>query len=232
VTGAAAAPAPRPASDPVGPADPVGPPRPSRPAGAGGERRARYDPASLLAVAVKVFNERGYDGTSMEDLARATGLSKSSIYHHVEGKEQLLRLALERALDPLFAVTEEPAAQHGRAIDRLEHVVRREVAVLVEELPYVTLLLRVRGNTAVERWALDRRRTFDRFVADLVAAAAQDGDIRPDLDPATTARLLFGMINSLIEWYRPAPAGDRGRTAPTNLADTVIQLAFHGLRAR
>ncbi|MEN3360141.1 MAG: hypothetical protein V7637_4123 [Mycobacteriales bacterium] len=235
MTGAAPAPAPRPATDPVGPAgpaDPVALPRSSRPAGAGGERRARYDPASLLAVAVRVFTERGYDRTSMEDLARATGLSKSSIYHHVEGKEELLRLALERALDPLFAVTEEAGAAGGRAIDRLEYMVRREVGILVEELPYVTLLLRVRGNTATERWALARRRTFDRFVADLVAEAARDGDVRPDLDPTTTARLLFGMVNSLVEWYRPPSPGDRRRPLPAaDLTETVVQLAFRGLRA-
>jgi AcrR family transcriptional regulator len=200
---------------------------------AAGERRARYDPASLLAVAVEVFTERGYDGTSMEDLARATGLSKSSIYHHVEGKEELLRLALERALDPLFAVAEEPGARQGRAIERLEYVVRREVAVLVEELPYVTLLLRVRGNTETGRWALTRRRAFDRFVADLVVAAAADGDVRADLPPPIAARLLFGMINSLVEWYRPQRPGDPHRSAtPAALADALVQLAFTGLRAR
>src|SRR6267378_331054 len=49
--------------------------------------RAAYTPQSLLAVAVEVFNQRGYDGTSMEDLAHATGITKSSIYHHVRGKE-------------------------------------------------------------------------------------------------------------------------------------------------
>jgi AcrR family transcriptional regulator len=200
---------------------------------AAGERRARYDTGSLLAVAVRVFNERGYDGTSMEDLARATGLSKSSIYHHFDGKEELLRLALERALGPLFAATEAPAARQGRAIERLEYVVRREVEVLVEELPYVTLLLRVRGNTETERWALTRRRAFDRFVADLVAAAAADGDVRADLEPAVVARLLFGMINSLVEWYRPQPPDDGHRaTPPADLADAVVRLAFDGLRAR
>jgi AcrR family transcriptional regulator len=197
------------------------------------ERRPRYDTESLLAVAVRVFTERGYDGTSMEDLAKATGLSKSSIYHHFEGKEELLRLALQRALGPLFAVTEEAGATEGRAIDRLEYVVRREVAVLVDELPYVTLLLRVRGNTETERWALTRRRAFDRFVADLVAQAAADGDLRAGLDPAVVARLLFGMINSLVEWYRPRRPGGRHRTAsPAELADSVVRLAFDGLRGR
>jgi AcrR family transcriptional regulator len=196
------------------------------------ERRPRYDTESLLAVAVRVFTERGYDGTSMEDLARASGLSKSSIYHHVEGKEELLRLALQRALGPLFAVLDEPGATEGPAIQRLEYVVRREVAVLADELPYVTLLLRVRGNTGTERWALTRRRAFDRVVADLVATAAAEGDLRADLEPAVVARLLFGMINSLIEWYRARQPGGRRRMAsPTELADAVVRLAFDGLRA-
>ena len=106
------------------------------------DRRVRYDTGALLSVAARVFTERGYDGTSMDDIARATGLSKSSLYHHTAGKEQLLRLALERALDPLFAVVAEPAAREGRAIARLEHVVRRVVDVLADRLPYVTLLLR------------------------------------------------------------------------------------------
>src|SRR3954465_6405851 len=137
--------------------------------------RRRYDTESLLEVAVAVFTERGYDGTSMEDLARASGLSKSSLYHHIDSKEQLLRLALERAVEPLFAVTREPGAERGRAIDRLEHVVRREVEVLADRLPYVTLLLRVHGNTEAERWALERRREFDRFVAGLVRGAGRGG---------------------------------------------------------
>jgi AcrR family transcriptional regulator len=193
--------------------------------------RRRYDTESLLEVAVAVFTERGYDGTSMEDLARASGLSKSSLYHHIDGKEQLLRLALERAVEPLFAVTGEPQAMAGRAIDRLEYVVRREVEVLADRLPYVTLLLRVHGNTGTERWALERRREFDRFVAGLVAQAARDGDVRADLDPAVVTRLLFGMINSLVEWYRPdADGGVRSPRLPVDrLADSVVRLAFDGL---
>ncbi len=194
---------------------------------AGTRRRGRpgYDRESLLAVAVAVFNERGYDGTSMEDLSGRLGIAKSSIYHHVDGKEDLLRLALDRALDGLFAVAEEAMASNAQAIDRLEFLVRGSVGVLTERLPYVTLLLRARGNTATERRALSRRREFDQIVADLVKEAELAGDIRPDIDPAVTARLLFGMVNSVTEWYRP---GHRGRAG--ELADAVCAMAFGGLR--
>jgi AcrR family transcriptional regulator len=188
-------------------------------------RPARYSLDELLEVVVVEFIGRGYDAASMEDLARATGLTKSSIYHHVSGKEELLRRALDRALDALFAVTEEPAADSGPAIDRLEHVVRGSVRVLTAELPFVTLLLRLRGNTEVERTALQRRREFDRIVTDLVRTAEEEGDVRPDVDPAVISRLLFGTVNSLTEWYRP----DGGLSAG-DLADALVAITFQGLR--
>lgn len=189
--------------------------------------RQRYDLPALLTVAAEVFTVRGYDGTSMEDLARAAGLSKSSLYHHVPSKEHLLGLALDRALEPLLALLETDGARTGPAVVRLEHVVRGVVGVLADRLPYVTLLLRVHGNTATERAALQRRRDFDHAVAGLVAEAAHDGDVRADLDPGVAARLVSGMVNSVVEWYRPGGPVDAG-----GLADHVVGLALDGLRAR
>ena len=168
-------------------------------------RRGRpgYDLEAVLRVAVEVFNERGYDGASMEDLSKRLGIAKSGIYHHVSGKEELLRMALDRALDGLWEAAERARALDAPAIVRLETLVRDAVAVLVARLPYVTLLLRVRGNTDVERAALARRRAFDALVASLVEEAERDGDIRADVDPKLAARLLFGTVNSIVEWYRP-----------------------------
>jgi AcrR family transcriptional regulator len=172
----------------------------------GGSRTPRtrpmYDPDSLLEVAVAVFNTRGYDATSMEDLSKAAGITKSSFYHHVSGKEELLRRGLERALNSLFVILEEPGVTEGSPLDRLRYTLRRQVEVLTSELPYVTLLLRARGNTDTERWALTRRRAFDASVAALVAEAVAEGQVRPGLEPALTARLLSGTVNSIIEWYQ------------------------------
>ena len=180
---------------------------------------------TLLDAAVALFNERGYEATSVDEVATRLGVTKSAIYHHVPSKGELLRLALDRALDALFAVTSETGATTGPAIARLEYVVRGSVRVLAAELPYVTLLLRLRGNTEVERTALQRRREFDRIVAGLVRAAEHEGDVRADVDPAVIRRLLFGTVNSLTEWYRPG--GDLSADA---LADAVVTITFSGLR--
>lgn len=192
-----------------------------------GVRRGRpgYDQQGILEVAVAAFNEFGYDATSMGVLAARLGLSKSAIYHHVASKDELLELALGQALDGLEGVLREESGRTGDASDRLAHVLRGAVRVLTDKLPYVTLLLRVRGNTEVEREALARRRAFDRAVAALVVEARDEGSLRSDIDPGVATRLLFGMINSIVEWYRPG-----GAEGADQLAEDVITVAFDGLR--
>ncbi|GIF15546.1 TetR/AcrR family transcriptional regulator [Actinoplanes teichomyceticus] len=189
-------------------------------------RRGRpgHDLDAVLAAAVRLFNAHGYDATSMFDVAETLGITKSTLYHHVSGKEQLLAMAVDRAVDGLFEAAARVRDEGTTATVRLEELIRRSVLVLAERLEFVTLLLRVRGNTAVEQHALARRREFDALVTELVKQAQAEGGIRADVDPATAARLLFGMVNSLAEWYRP----ERGR--PEAIAATVVRLAFDGLR--
>ncbi len=187
-----------------------------------GQRRP-YDTESLLTIAVGVFNTRGYDGTTMEHLSAAAGIGKSSIYHHVTGKEDLLQRALDRALTALFDILDgiEP---RDSALDQLAGVVRRSVETLLRELPYVTLLLRVRGNSAVERAALQRRREFDERVVELVELALKEGSVTSALDASLTTRLIFGLVNSISEWYCP----ERGMEAP-DIPEAVVALVMHGL---
>jgi AcrR family transcriptional regulator len=195
-------------------------------ASAAPRRRGRpgHDQDAVLTAAVRLFNERGYDATSMFDIAESLGITKSSVYHHISGKEQLLQMAMDRALDGLFEAADEVRTLDLPALDRLERLIRRSVLLLAERFEFVTVLLRVRGNTAAEQHALDRRREFDAVVTELVKQAQAEGGVRPDVDPATAARLLLGMVNSLTEWYRPRTGGADA------IADAVTAIAFEGLR--
>ena len=196
----------------------------SRPAKRG---RPGYDQETVLRSAVEAFNEYGYDATSMGKLADRLSISKSAIYHHVPSKEDLLRLALDEALIPLEAVITEVQSHEGSADERLEFFLRSTIRILIDKRLYVTLLLRLRGNTELERQALERRRAMDRQLAELVTAAQSDGKLREDLDPRSTARLLFGMINSLVDWYRVD-----GPLEATKLEEQAISLLFTGLHTK
>ncbi|MEV8183674.1 TetR/AcrR family transcriptional regulator [Specibacter sp. NPDC078692] len=186
--------------------------------------RPGHDQASVLRTSVEVFNKHGYEAASMGLLAQALGISKSAIYHHVPSKEELLRLALEEALGGLEGVLLLDGARSGAPNERLEFVLRGMVGVLVDRLPFVTLLLRLRGNTEMEREAMNRRRAFDRTITALVTEAQQAGTLRTDIAAGTITRLLFGTINSIVEWYKPG-----GHLSAKKLADDVLALTFQGL---
>jgi AcrR family transcriptional regulator len=173
-------------------------------------RRPPYDLDRLTDVALRVFVERGFDGSSMDDVARAAGITKAAIYHHARGKEALLARGLQRALHALFAIFDEPEALEGAAIERLRFIVRRVVEASIAVLPESTVLVRVRGNTQAERDALERRRAFDA-----------------SLDAALAVRLIFGMCGSLVEWYRPG-----GSLTSEHIADATVRFVFDGVCAR
>jgi AcrR family transcriptional regulator len=188
------------------------------------ESRRPYDIDSVTDVAFAIFAERGFDAASMEDVARAAGITKASIYHHVPSKEALLARGLDRALAALFGVLDEPAARNGSARERLATIVRRVAEITMSMRAEVSVLFRVRGNSTTERDAMERRRTFDARIADLVREAQAAGEIRADIEAGLIVRLIFGMSNSVVEWYRPG-----GRASAAEIAAAVEAIAFEGV---
>jgi AcrR family transcriptional regulator len=125
----------------------------------------------------------------------------------------------------LFNVLDEPASMDGPPVDRLRHVLRRTVDILVDQQPAVALLLRGRPQAPETDVAFERRREFDRRVTELIAEAARAGELRQDLDAALLARLAMGTISSIAEWYR------RGaRLGDAEIADTLDRFLLAGLR--
>ena len=145
-------------------------------------RRGRpgYDLESVLQVAVEVFNERGYDGTSMEDLSKRLGIAKSAIYHHVSGKEELLRMALDRALDGWSEAAERAGSLMRRpscgwrcSSARRWPCWKRGILTWP-----CCCACGATARSSGRRWRGER--WFDGLVASLVAEAERDGDVRAD----------------------------------------------------
>lgn len=203
------------------------------PAEPSADRRPRgrpgYDRDAVLRRAIDLFNLRGYEATSISDLASELGVTKSAIYYHFGSKEEILAAALDEALSGLDSVVA-AAAQigvDGTANQRLRATVTAAVQILAAHRPAVTLLLRVRGNSTLEQAALERRRHIDDQLTTLVQQAIDEGALRSDVDTDVVSRLIFGMVNSLTDWYRPD-----GSLTPDALASTVASVLFQGLEAR
>lgn len=204
-------------------------PQPAAAAGLPRRGRPGYDRETLLAVCVDVFNRHGYEATSMGMLATHLGISKSAIYHHVQSKEAILEQALDDALGALEDSVRSVEDGPGAPGEKVEAAVRGTLRVLVAKMPEVTLLLRLRGNSDVELAAMERRRAITRRLGGLVEAAQVEGTVRSDVTPRNLARLMLGMINSIVDWYRPE--GEQpGHSSVEEMVAAVSGVVLGGLR--
>ena len=185
--------------------------------------RPGYSRDDVIDAAVREFNQRGYEATSMGHVASVLGISKSALYHHISSKEEILELAVNRAQDALDGVVDRAEASADSPGEKVRALISGSIEVLCADQESVTLLLRLRGNSELELRALQRRRELTRRVIPLIDAAQASGEIRTDLDTSVLTRLMFGTVNSVIEWYE---AG--GRLSPEEIARHAVVLLFSG----
>jgi AcrR family transcriptional regulator len=186
--------------------------------------RPSYDKDRLTDVAIRVFMARGYDATRISHIAKAADISTSSVYHHVANKEEFLSIALRRSIDLLLAILEHEQATTGSPKARLEYILQRIVETELHLHAELALLLRVRGNTEVEQWAVARRREVQSRFVGVVKEAQEAGELPTTVPAALYARLMLGTANSIVEWYRPD-----GTWSPSELGDAVVRMVFGSL---
>ena len=185
---------------------------------------ARLD--GIAEVAAQLFLDKGYDAASMADLAAATGLGKSSLYHHLSSKDQLLAHICGRPLAGLRRELEAAAARPRPAGVRLTTALEAVTRIVLDDVPASSLVLTIKPTTAVARQVMEERRQLERMRADLVAAAQAEGTARTDVEAPLLTRLVMGTINGLVAWYRPETAD----FAPEEVREAVLTMMLSALR--
>ncbi len=179
----------------------------------------------ITTIALELFNDFGYDGTSMEQISSRLGVTKAALYYHVAGgKEEILRLAIQRVMDPLWLSLQEPGALEGTAFERLTHVLGRQVELILRGMPDIAYFLHPKAHHPLSSEVRARRRSYDGAIQDVLDAAIADGAIRQDVDARLMLRLVVGMIYSMNEWYQST-----GRLAVDEIRNAVLALLLTGV---
>jgi len=190
-------------------------PSPTRPA-----LRERYERRQdeLVRQAAREFARRGYDQTTMQDLAASMGLATGALYHYFGSKEELLAAICDQLMEPLLARARELLADERDGERRLRELVRLWVAHVVAHRDHMLVFQQERHVIeSGERWRAVRaaRKAFERIVAQSLESA----DTRA---PAPLPLLaLLGMVNHTAQWYRP-----RGALSPEQIADGYVALVL------
>ena len=165
--------------------------------------------AELTRIAARLFAERGYQGTSLADLADALGVQKPSLYHHIDAKEDLLwEVAWEGAEAFRAALDGVPADLP--ATERIRLALRGHLAVVADQLDVATVFVRewryLEGERR-ERFVAERRR-YEERVRDLFRDGVERSELRTDLDVSTAALLFLSAANWAYTWLRPGSSTD------------------------
>jgi len=181
----------------------------------------------IVRSAATAFGELGYRAATLDAIAERAGLSKVTLYRYVVSKEELLSLVVERTIDEFQQGLRRIIAERRPADDTLRRIIRYQVTLLAEHLPFLTVFFSEEGGLPAPMAARSARakREYDQAIERVVREGVETGLFR-DLPPNLVVFGLLGMCNWLHKWYRPD-----GKRSPEEIADVFVALLEHGYLA-
>ena len=183
----------------------------------------------ILERAARLIFEKGFDGTSMQDIADACGLTKAGLYHHVPTKEALLIAVMEYGMDLFEEVVLARVEHIADPLERLRQTMAHNIElVLTDSSKEVTIILHEHQTLTgdAQKNINARKKRYVRFLEDSFKQAMARGQIR-SIDPTLASFSFLGSVLWTYKWYRPD-----GRLTPQQLSDGTIDLFFNGLAPR
>lgn len=179
----------------------------------------------LLEAATRLFKQKGYHNTSMQDIADALGVQKGSLYYYIDSKEELLRQLLERATSFLGAQIDEIYATNLSPTEKLAQALENHAETMMTNLDLVAVYLNEYRNLPPPRLqeALVVRKHYEQVLIQILNDGIAAGEFRP-VNVRMVVYGLLGMLNWTHQWFSPT-----GEFTAHEIAVILTDLALNGL---
>ena len=190
-------------------------------------RTAHHDEKlrEILKTSAAIFAEKGFDGTSIRDISRATGMSLAGLYYYFRTKEELLCLIQERCLVTLLENAERIRTTEKSPREKVALFVHNHLGFFLHNMNEMKVMSR--EDTALtadyEKRILELKRRYVKALVDLVEALQQNEGAHK-LNVRVAALALFGMMNWVYTWYNPSRDPSLG-----GLIEQVLRIFFFGV---
>lgn len=179
----------------------------------------------ILEAAARIFGEKGYHATSMQDIADSVHLQKASLYHHFSSKQEILAALIDHALELINRKLEEVLSQPLSPGEKLRQAMVSYLETIAENQNLsAVLLFELRSlDPELKIQHASRREKFDRLWRDLIVEGIEAG-VFNEIDPSLTGRAILGVMNWTVMWYR-----SDGPRSSTEIANLFSKLLLQGL---
>jgi AcrR family transcriptional regulator len=182
----------------------------------------------LVEIAAGLFLERGYDATSMQEIADQMGILKGSVYHYVRTKEDLLWMIVEPRLKELVDNARAIFEQRDKAVlERITLAIEAHAHSYEVHYPFMFVIIREDGRTiSPKRQKLYQalQQEYYQLWKVVIEEGVAIGELRNDLDGSTIAHGVLGMVNWMYRWFRPD-----GPMNSKDVAQTFASMVASGL---
>ena len=186
----------------------------------------RHSADVIRAEAAKLFFDRGYDATSLRQVATASGLKVGSLYNHIESKEHLLLQIMGGVIDDLVAAAREAALHEGDAVDKLQAALAANLTFHAEHAQEVFIgnaELRSLSNGA-RQVVIDKRHEYELFLQGLVEDAGRAG-LADVIDAKIHVYSFVAQATHIASWFKPG-----GRMNLVEIVAIYTKLALRELK--
>jgi AcrR family transcriptional regulator len=182
--------------------------------------------ADVVATAGRMFAEKGYHGTSMRDLGKELGLLGSSLYSHIDSKEDLLVEVVDEGARLFLDAADKAMAVDGTAGERLKALIAGHVDVVLDHQDVVrTYLNEARMLDEGHRSrVVESRDAYETMFRSVIGEGVDSSEFRADVDPKIAAIFILSILNALERWYRPDGDLDRDRIVEAISTSAIASL--------
>ena len=181
---------------------------------------------NIYREAARIISEKGFDATSMGDIAETVDLTKGGLYYYIKGKKALLYAIMNFVLNLLEEDVIEIAEEEADPDLRLACLLSGYVRLVIDEPSAMNILVNEEEglDASYRPKIMERKRAFADFLRDSIVGVLEKQNRIPEVDATVAAHSVLGMVHGVVLWYET----DCGLT-PDELVDQVTQLALRGL---
>jgi AcrR family transcriptional regulator len=185
-----------------------------------------YRAVEIYRQAANIIFEKGFDATSMGDIADAVDLTKGGLYYYIKGKKALLYAIMDFAMNRLETEVLEPARKEEDPEERLRILLSGHAELVIQDKSAMTILVYdEEGLDEAHRPKIrQRKRTYADFLRDTISAVLEKYGRTTKFDPAMAASSVLGTIHWIVRWYQPS-----GRLSGEEVVEAITELIMHGL---
>lgn len=190
--------------------------------------------AEIVSAAAQVFKSRGYQRTTLADIAEAVGTERASLYYYVSSKEELLDEVVTDVVRANLVVAETIRDSPGPAPDKLRELVAQLMVSYAEHYPFLYVYLQENLAHVAEprqEWAEGMRKVNRRWedaVTAIVVQGIDEGTLQPITEPRVMAYGLIGMVSWTNRWFNP----DRASVDAATIGESYAQMLLAGMEVR